>query len=840
MPGLLLLVARDLLVHDPPRVLAWRALHDPRLSSLPAWLAPLLPRPRPELDADPVALLLGALAIGFAAAYLFAALRGARVVLRAALVAASAATLVVLPTAAFVGLGIATDRPFGQDGGVVQLPLALDRLLAGESPYGADYSDSILGKEARASDFWSAHGGNPILRHHAYLPGTHLAMMPFYLYARALGASFDPRAVTLLGWLLAVGLAVRLVEHVSARLAAAAVVALNPLVYWHQIFGANDLLVVAMVLAAVRLATAGRPLASGALLGLACATKQLAWPFAPFLLVHLSGAGTFGELAGRTALRRLAGPSLVATGVFAAIVAPVAALDLARFWGDIVVYNVGLPGADNYPLGGTPGFGFANYLVYFGTVASLQEHAPLAGFYLLLVPVGLLLLRHQMRSGAAATVLVTGSAALLASLYFSRVVHANYLVLPAILLPLGFLMGERRSADVAAVPLLLLALAVEVAEGELFRAAWEDAVNARLPRYLEGLAATLAPRAGPDLTQDPLGLLVSATAAGLGVAYVVAGILGASVRARVAVVVAGALLVVALPTRALVRIGEATGTPRVQASFAASVLAGMRASDAPPVREAWSASFRRDPPRRLEADVPSPAAPALGRLLRALGLRDPRPLALVALAVSLMLLVVLVPQPAVPLVSGIALLAPPAAVGVAFGSGDVLVLAAALGALLLRARGRSLASGVVLGCVIPLAPLAVLLSPLVLSPDRLFARRALGGLALGAAIITGAALLLDPEGFADGWTLAGPGSGLGNLLLYFGAGDASLRLATLALGAAVVALVAFAMGRGRRAEVRAAAAVGAAALVAGAVLAPWSSPHDLAVPLALLAVASAD
>ena len=30
----------------------------------------------------------------------------------------------------------------------LQLPLALDKILAGESPYGADYSDSILGKEA--------------------------------------------------------------------------------------------------------------------------------------------------------------------------------------------------------------------------------------------------------------------------------------------------------------------------------------------------------------------------------------------------------------------------------------------------------------------------------------------------------------------------------------------------------------------------------------------------------------------------------------------------------------------------------------------------------------------
>ena len=63
------------------------------------------------------------------------------------------------------GLGAGTDRPYGQDGGVVQLPLALDVILAGESPYAADYSGTILSRQARASAFWDGYaGGNPILR----------------------------------------------------------------------------------------------------------------------------------------------------------------------------------------------------------------------------------------------------------------------------------------------------------------------------------------------------------------------------------------------------------------------------------------------------------------------------------------------------------------------------------------------------------------------------------------------------------------------------------------------------------------------------------------------------
>ncbi|HSD65589.1 MAG TPA: glycosyltransferase family 87 protein, partial [Vicinamibacteria bacterium] len=415
VPGLLLLVARDLALHDPPRVLAWRLSHDPALAAAAAWLGPLLPAPSGALDRDPVSLLLAATAALLALGYALLAASGARPSARAAVVALAAAALVVLPSVALVGMGAAGDRPYGQDGGVVQLPLAIDKILAGESPYGADYSSTVLARQARVSSFWDERGGNPILHHHAYLPGTHLVMLPFHLASRAAFGSFDPRGVTILFYALVVVLATRLPESVEARLAAAGIAALNPLVYWHQVFGANDLVFVAMVLGAVLLARAGRPVACGALLGLACATKQLAWPFAPFLLVAVSGARSFRDLGGAPAWRRVL-PSLAAAGaVFLAVVLPVAALDFRAFWGDIVVYNVGLPGGDNYPLGGTPGFGFANFLIYAGRVASLKDYFPFSVFYLLLVPLGVLLARAQVLFPRVEWALVTGSAALLAS-----------------------------------------------------------------------------------------------------------------------------------------------------------------------------------------------------------------------------------------------------------------------------------------------------------------------------------------------------------------------------------------------------------------------------------------
>jgi hypothetical protein len=678
VPGLLLLVARDLLAYDPPRVLAWRLLHDPRLATA-AGLVPALPA---EVDRDPVALVLGALAVALALAYFVACLNAARPAVRGGLLGAGALALVVAPTLAFVAMGAATGRPYGQDGGVVQLPLAIERILDGASPYGADYSATILGRQARVSDFWSERGGNPILRHHAYLPGTHLLMLPAYLLGRAVGF-FDPRFVTLLALALAAALASRLVETPERRLSAAAVVLVNPLVYWQQIFGANDVLVVALLLVVVTLAAAGRSAAAAAALGLACATKQLAWPFAPFLLLHLSGAASMRDLAG-AAGRRLAIATSVAGAVFAAVVVPVAALDFRAFWADIVVYNVGLPGGDNYPLGGTPGFGFANLLIYLGSVASLRDHVSFAPFYLLLVPIGLLLARGQLRERTAAAALVAGGTALLLSLYFSRVVHPNYLILAATLIPVAVLMRARVPADSVVVPLLLLAVAVEVTQGSVLQAVWEDAVASRWPVHLEGFWRTLAPRAGPDLTPDPLGLLVSAIAAGLGILLLTAGVLRASPRFRMGVIGVAVVAVMIVPTVVAIRIARASGVYRAQDRWAVS----LRPDTAPGlVREAWSTSFRREPPATLESGY--------GGFVR-----EPRLITLAMIPIAAALVYFLAAPAHRPLALGLALLAPPVVVGTIFGSGTLVVLAVLAAAWWCAARGWTI--GAVIAAILAL------------------------------------------------------------------------------------------------------------------------------------------
>jgi hypothetical protein len=838
VPALLLAIARDLILHDPPRVLAWRVLHDERLAAWPSWLRFALPQPPPGLDRDPGALLLGAFALACATLYLAASLLGARARVRAAVLAVAACGVVLIPTLLLAAMGLVSDRPHGQDGGVVQLPLALDKLLAGQSPYGADYSDSILGKQARVSDFWAPFGGNPILHHHAYLPGTHAVMLPFYLLGRAAGA-FDTRFVTLLAWAAAALLAARLVEGTERRLCAAAAVLVGPLLYWQQIFGANDIVVVALLLASVALAARGRPDASAAVLGFACATKQLAWPFAPFLLLWLSGATSFRALVGRPVLPSLLRAMAVASAVFAVVVLPVAALDPRAFWGDIVVYNVGLPGADNYPLGGTPGFGFANVLIYFGRVATLRDYVPFSRFYMLLVPLGLLLARAQLRAQSLAAVFVHGSVALLASLYFSRVVHANYLILAAVLLPLALLMGARIAVDAVIVPLGLLALAVEVGESEMLRGVWEDAVAVRVPAFATGLARILLPRAGPGLTLDPLGLLWSATAAGLALALLTAGALGARARVRLGIVALALVALVVVPTSFVMAVGRVTGAPRAQDAWLATAYSAAPGSQGP--TQAWSTSFRRDPPTPLR-DVPAATAPGQLALSYLASDADPRHLLLFAMAVAALLLALLARASEEPLVTGALLLSPAAIVGVCFGAGDVLLLALLLVAALQWRRGRMAGAGFACGVGVALFPRLLFALPLLLPLAGPRVRRASIGAALGALwfVLPSIALAGGVRAFlAVCWPVGRvvPGLGLANLFLYRGLDSAWLASLGSLLPALVVAAAAFAAWRWRPA-VAATPAWASLAMLAGLWLAPGSSPHDLVVPLAGLLASS--
>ncbi len=626
--------------------------------------------------------------------------------------------------------------------------------------------------------------------------------------------------------------------------------ALNPLVYWHQIFGANDLVFVAMLLAAVLAARGSRPLAAGALVGLACATKQLAWPFAPFLLLSLSGARSFRDLLDAASWRRLLAPIAAAAAVFLLVVAPVAALDPRAFWGDIVVYNVGLPGGDNYPLGGTPGIGVANFLIYFGRVADLREYFPFSVFYLLLVPLGLLLVRAQLRDGHPEWALATGSTALVASIYFSRVVHPNYLIPAAVCLPLAVL-ARKRGADIAARAAAAagarrrggrrraLPRGVGAGRGRRPRAgcvgsrggaraarasgAHEGPARAPGERHRRGPGRRV-PGARDERPQPPRAPRRSG---------------------------AGVALVVLVPVLFLAGLGTRTGVVRAQdplvvqaAADASRLLRGQSPYTPPPEttprgREAVSASFRLDPPAEWLPTAPLvPPGPAvLAALARLVGVRDLRLVAVLALVGLAGVLAACFEGRRRRAAVALALLSAPLALGTVLGAPAALSLVALVSAWAARERGAVTLAGALAGAAVGLDHRVLLVAPFVALPDgsRASLWRALAAAVAAYALLVAPVALLDLGSFlgrATAPSAAGPGLGLVNLLAYRGAEGAAAALGPVAMLAALAGVV-WLLRRPWPTLARA----GIASLL-GIVLAPAVSAEAVAAPILLLALAA--
>jgi hypothetical protein len=260
---------------------------------------------------------------------------------------------------------------------------------------------------------------------------------------------------------------------------------------------------------------------------------------------------------------------------------------------------------------------------------------------------------------------------------------------------------------------------------------------------------------------------------------------------RSTVVVLSAACVAVPATFVMVDVGARTGVLRAQEAWFASV-AG---ESGLPVREAWSQSFRRDPPALVPAVRPS----ILGRL----GIVDPRPWLLAVLALAAFLIARSAGAEQRPLALAAALLAPGLLLGTLAGAAAA---AALLGLVLLGTRfGPAL-----LVLLPPWEPRAVATGfGLAGGPRWKMVFTAL-------ALVWAATNLAAPSG-------AQAGLGVSNLLLYVGVVPGAAWSVAGLLAAAALAW--FLRGRDGLAPV---------ALLAAVVLTAGSSPQLAGVVAALL------
>ncbi len=345
--------------------------------------------------------------------------RGARRnrVIRQLLLGAFVALFVFLPALGEIALRFeAGPKGHAHDGGVIQTEEALKFFLAGTDPYGADYRSTPM-----ATLEWGR--GNPAIIHHPYFPLSFLVHAPFYSAGKWVAGAYDARLLYLILFLVPFPLVVRWTKSREKGLALAALWGLNPFLVPHLVQGRNDVVVLTALIVAMHFVIRKKWTTAAILFGAACSTKQFALLLAPFLLL-LAGhpASSWVEILRRGA-RRL-WPTLIPLAMF---VLPFVLWDPAAFFDDTVAFNTGASEV-SYPLGGTPGYGGANWVNIFGLAESRYHYFPFWFFQLVVVlPALALLLRWQKKENTPSRAVAAFSLFLMVFLYCSRIFHINYL-----------------------------------------------------------------------------------------------------------------------------------------------------------------------------------------------------------------------------------------------------------------------------------------------------------------------------------------------------------------------------------------------------------------------------
>ena len=326
-----------------------------------------------------------------------------------------------------------TGRPytFIHDGALM-IEWAARKLLAGQNPYVADYLDTPL--------FYWPMVNNPALYHLTYFPFLFLITAPFVFVFDKLGLFWDERFMYLPAYVATLAVVPFLLKRSEHRLAAVALVGLNPQLFPFVVEGRNDFFVLLFFFAGIALLQRERRTVGALAIAAAAAAKLHAVVVLPFVVVYLVATRrpkTPRELA--LALR----PLLPAAIFLAVTFIPFLVNDWNAFYDDVVRYNAG-GAAWTYPISG---MGFSALLLALGVIDYRQADFPFAAIEILVAaPVALWWLRKLWRDPTLATLLTGYALTLLAFLFFGRYFQGNYLgYILAVATPVPFLLREARA-----------------------------------------------------------------------------------------------------------------------------------------------------------------------------------------------------------------------------------------------------------------------------------------------------------------------------------------------------------------------------------------------------------
>lgn len=299
--------------------------------------------------------------------------------------------------------------------GAVQTEDAITFFLHGVNPYSADYRSMPFG--GFYDGFSRGVRPNPAWWHHVYLPFHFLVSLPFSYILNHLTGWYDQRVVYIFSEIVALFFVIRLARGREWQLLIGVLFALNP--FWVKFFvqGYNDIFVFSLMAGMLWNLRRGRWNWAGLMYGLACASKQSAWMFAPFLIAYLFWKG-------RSTKRDWRIPLLLALGIGALFIAPFFFWNPKDFIDDIYRYPAGSL-TTSYPISG---FGISDLMVSSGIIKSIWDYYPFIYIQLLLAgPLLAVLLLFQRTKNTLSQLVVFSLVFSFVFWFLSRFFNWNYI-----------------------------------------------------------------------------------------------------------------------------------------------------------------------------------------------------------------------------------------------------------------------------------------------------------------------------------------------------------------------------------------------------------------------------
>jgi hypothetical protein len=302
--------------------------------------------------------------------------------------------------------------------GLLQTEIAMDFVLDGKNPYREDYFGTAMEDWKGGEPPWTPTLGP--LYHNAYLPGLFVLPLPLYVLSQSLLGWYDQRLFYLLTYAAFLPFRAASVPIQRNKLSVLVATGLNFLFPYFLAEGRNDIVILLGLMITTFLLAKGHTRSASAVLGLAVASKHLAWFFVPFYFIFLMPDGI-----SRSSVSRVIGQTWPLVATSALLAGPFLLWDAPAFVDDTLLYLTGTT-EHSWPI---RGIGFSQLLVAAGLLDVSNTSFPFLALEALAgIPLFWLLLQYQRRENSLRVLWLNFALFSLVVVFFSRFLHDSYVV----------------------------------------------------------------------------------------------------------------------------------------------------------------------------------------------------------------------------------------------------------------------------------------------------------------------------------------------------------------------------------------------------------------------------